>query len=112
MICDHDYWVFSSGKAMLLLLQGLDDSEEFPIIDIVVLFCRREGGRMIGTQMEISVGILLHEAVREASVMMKKGLVVSGILITRADRNISLSLMNVLSCSFPHWKVTPFLVRL
>ena len=52
------------------------------------------------------------EAVREALVMTKKGLAVSGILITGADRNISLSLMNVSSCSFPHRKVTLFFVRL
>ena len=51
------------------------------------------------------------EAVREASAITKKGLAVSGILITGADRKVSLSLTNVLSCSFPHWKVTPFLVR-
>ena len=51
------------------------------------------------------------EAVREASIMTKKGLVVSSILITGADRNVSLSLMNALSCSFPQWKVIPFLVR-
>ena len=52
------------------------------------------------------------EAVREVSVMMKKGLVVSGILITGAERNISLSLMNTLFCSFPHEKVIPFLAKL
>ena len=51
------------------------------------------------------------EAVREASVMAKKGLVVSSILINGAERNISLSLMNTLSCSLPHRKVVPFLVR-
>ena len=51
------------------------------------------------------------EAVREASVMTKKGLVVSGILITGADRNASLSLIKVSSCSFPQWKDTPFFVR-
>ena len=53
----------------------------------------------------------LPEAVREASVMTKKGLVVSGILIMGVDRKVCLSLMKVLSCSFPHWKVTPFFVR-
>ena len=51
------------------------------------------------------------EAVREASVMTKNGLVVSGILITGADRNISLSLTKASSCSFPQLKDTPFLVR-
>ena len=52
------------------------------------------------------------EAVREASVMTKNGLVVSGILITGADRNISLSLTKASSCSFPQLKGAPFLVRL
>ena len=51
------------------------------------------------------------EAVREASIMTKKGLVVSSILITGVDRNVSLSLMNAPSCSIPHRKVVSFLVR-
>ena len=50
-------------------------------------------------------------AVREVLVIMKNGLAVSGILITRVERKVSLSLMNALSCSFPHWKATPFLVK-
>ena len=41
------------------------------------------------------------EVVREASVMTKNSVVVSGILITGADRNVSLSLMKASSCSFP-----------
>ena len=52
------------------------------------------------------------EAVREVSVMTKNGLVVSGILITGADRNASLSLTKASSCSFPQLKSIPFLVRL
>ena len=44
--------------------------------------------------------------------MTKNGLVVSGILITGADKNVSLSLTNASSCSFPQLKGTPFLVRL
>ena len=51
------------------------------------------------------------EAVSEASVMTKNGLVVSGILITGADKNTSLSLTNASSCSFPHSNGTPFLVK-
>ena len=51
-------------------------------------------------------------AVREASIMTKKGLEVSGLLITGAERKVSFSLMNASSCSFPHRKVIPFLVRL
>ena len=50
--------------------------------------------------------------VREASVMTKNGLEVSGIFITGVERNTSLSLMNASSCSFPHEKAIPFLVRL
>ena len=50
-------------------------------------------------------------AVREVSVMTKKGLEISGILITGVERNISLSLTNASSCSFLHKKAVPFLVR-
>ena len=52
------------------------------------------------------------EAVREALVITKNSLVVSGILITSVDRNISFSLMKALSYCFPQWKAIPFLVRL
>ena len=48
------------------------------------------------------------EVVREASVMTKNGLVVSGILITGADRNVSFSLTKASSCSFPQLKGIPF----
>ena len=51
------------------------------------------------------------EAVREASVMTKNGLVVSSISIIGADKNVSLSLTKASSCSFPQWKGIPFLVR-
>ena len=36
-------------------LQGTDDSEEFPVIDIVVLFCRDKRLREIGTGMPVTV---------------------------------------------------------
>ena len=52
------------------------------------------------------------DAVREASVITKNGLVMSGILITSADKNASLSLTKASSCSFPQMKGTSFLVRL
>ena len=115
MICYHYHQVFSSGEVVAPLLQGLDDHKEFSIIDVIVSFCRREGGKVICTGMEISIRIFYistpPEAVREALVMTKKGLAVSGILITGAERNISLSLIKALSCSFPQWKATPFLVK-
>ena len=43
--------------------------------------------------------------------MMKNGLEVSGIFITGADRNASLSLTKASSCSFFQAKGTPFLVK-
>ena len=61
MIGDYCYRVFSSGEVVSPLLQGLDDSEEFPIINVIVLLSGREGGRVISTGMEISIGVLLHE---------------------------------------------------
>ena len=70
---------------------------------------------MIGTGMQVSVGVLCistpPEVVREASVMTKNGLAVSGILITGADRNTSLSLTKASSWSFPQLKGMLFLVR-
>ena len=116
MIHYYYHQMFSSGEVMMPFLQGLDDSKELPIIDVVVSFCWGEGCRMVGTWMEIPIGVFCistpPEAVREVLVMTKKGLAVSGILITGVERNICLSFMNVSSCSFPQWKVTPFLVKL
>ena len=43
------------------LFQGLDDCKELPIVDVIILLRRREGGGMISTGMEVSVGVLLHE---------------------------------------------------
>ena len=61
MTGDYHYWVFGSGKIMPPLLQGLDDSKEFPIINVIVSLSGREGGRVISAGMEISIGVLLHE---------------------------------------------------
>ena len=61
MIHDHCYQVFGSSEVMLPFLQSLDDGEELPIIDVIVSLSWREGGRVIGTGMEISVGVLLHK---------------------------------------------------
>ena len=108
--------MFSSGEVMMPFLQGLDDSKELSIIDGIVLIGGRKGGRMVSTGVKVSVGVFCistpPEAVREVLVMTKKGLAVSGILITGVERNICLSFMNVSSCSFLQWKVTPFLVKL
>ena len=60
MIRDYDHQMFGSSEIMMPFLQGLDDREEFPIIDVIISFCRGEGGRMTGTRMEVSIGVLLH----------------------------------------------------
>ena len=61
MIRDYDHWVFCSHEVVTLFLQGLDDNKELPVIDVIISFSRGEGGRMIGTGMEIPIGVLLHE---------------------------------------------------
>ena len=61
MIRDYDHWVFCSHEVVTPVLQGLDDNKELPVIDVIILFSRREGGRMIGAGMEIPIGVLLHE---------------------------------------------------
>ena len=61
MICDYDHWMFCSSEVIAPFLQGLDDSKEFPVVNVVVLFCQGEGGRMIGTGVEIPIGVPLHE---------------------------------------------------
>ena len=61
MVSHYDHQVFSPHKVMTPLLESLDDGKEFPVIDVIVSFCQREGGRMIGTGTEISIGVFLHE---------------------------------------------------
>ena len=61
MVGDDSYQVFCPSEIMLSFLQGLNDREEFPIVDIIILFGRRECCGVICTRMEVSVGILLHE---------------------------------------------------
>ena len=57
----YGYWVFSTSKIVAPFLQGLDDSEKFPVINIIVSLGGREGGGVISTRMKVPVGILLHE---------------------------------------------------
>ena len=61
MISDCGYWVFSSSEVVSPFLQNLDDSKELPVIGVIVSLCRREGGRVISTGVEVSVGVLLYE---------------------------------------------------
>ena len=42
-------------------LQGMDDGEEFLVIDVVVPFCRDERLGQIGTGVPITIGVSLEE---------------------------------------------------
>ena len=53
--------MFGSSEIVSPLFQGLDDCEELSIIDVIIPLSRREGGGMIGTGVEVSIGVLLHE---------------------------------------------------
>ena len=57
----YSYWVFSASEVVAPLLQGLDDSEKFSIIYVIVSFGGREGGRVISARMKVSIRVLLHE---------------------------------------------------
>ena len=48
-------------EVMTPVIQGMDDGEQFPIVDIVILFCRGKCLRKVHTGVEVSVVILLHE---------------------------------------------------
>ena len=61
MICDNGDQVGSSCEVMPPLLQGMEYGEEFSIIDVVILLSWGEGLGMVGTRVEISIGISLHK---------------------------------------------------
>ena len=49
MIRYDSYRMFSTGEVMAPLFQGQDDSEEFPVIYVVVSFGGSEGGGVVST---------------------------------------------------------------
>ena len=59
--CNHHYRVFGSSEVVVPFLESLDEGEELPTIDVVVLLGRRKGGRVVSTRMEVPVGVFLHE---------------------------------------------------
>ena len=61
MISEENDWVTRALEVMLPMIQGMDNSEEFPVIDIIVAFCRGEGLRKICAGVKVSVVVLLHE---------------------------------------------------
>ena len=61
VIGEESYQVTCALEVVMSMIQGMDNSEEFLIIDIIVLFCQGEHLREICTGMKITVVILLHE---------------------------------------------------
>ena len=61
MICYYGHRVFHAREIMVPLFQGLDDSEEFSVVNVIVSFGGGKGSRMICAGMEVTVGVLLHE---------------------------------------------------
>ena len=46
---------------MAPFFKSLDDSKELPIVDIVISLSWGEGGGVVGTGVEVPIGVLLHE---------------------------------------------------
>ena len=61
MIRYYGYWMFHTREVVTPLLQGLDDSEEFSVVDVIVSFGGGESGRVVSAWVKVSVGVLLHE---------------------------------------------------
>ena len=61
VISDNLHWKGRAMEVMVPRLQGADDSKEFPVIDVVVLFCGGERLREIGTWVPVPIGVCLEE---------------------------------------------------
>jgi hypothetical protein len=42
-------------------LQGIDDSEQFSVVDVIVPFRRTQRFGQIRTRMQVPIGVLLHQ---------------------------------------------------
>ena len=96
-------------------LEHLDDCEKLSVIDVVVSLCWGEGGRVIGTGVEVSIHILLHQYssyCSEGSVHHdKEGLRGVWHLDYRGRKEYFLQFDECFVLFLPHRKATPFLVR-
>ena len=54
------YQVGCSSEVVSSFLQGMENSKEFPIINVILLHWR-EGLRVVCTRVQFSIGICLHE---------------------------------------------------
>ena len=58
---DYGYWMFHAREIVMPFLECLDYHKKLPIIDVIILFYWREGGRVVGTGVEVSIHIFLHQ---------------------------------------------------
>ena len=61
MVGEDLYRKRGSSKVVAPCLQGIDDSKEFPVVNIIVAFGREEGVRQVGARVPVSVFICLEE---------------------------------------------------
>ena len=61
VISEDLHWEGRTMEIVSPIFQGMDDGEEFSVIDIVVLFCRGEQLGKIGAWMPFSVGVGLEK---------------------------------------------------
>ena len=53
--------MFSFLEVMVPMIKGMDDSEEFMIVDVIIPFHRSESLGKISTQVKVSIPVTLHE---------------------------------------------------
>ena len=61
IVCDHSYRVFCSCKVVSPFFEGLNDSMEFSVIDVIMSLRGGEGCGVVSTGMEVPIGVLLYE---------------------------------------------------
>ena len=61
VIRDDRDGVRGSLEIMLPFQEGKNDGKEFSVVDVIILFYKREGFREVGTGVRVAIGVLLHE---------------------------------------------------
>ena len=59
MISINDHWEERSQKELSPLFDGMDDSKEFSIVDLIISFCRAEQLREIEAGVVIAIVVFL-----------------------------------------------------
>ena len=61
MVSENRDRMRSALQVLFPFCKGKDDGQEFPVIDIIVSLCSREGFGDIGTGVEVTRGVRLHQ---------------------------------------------------